>query len=36
MVLYDGRIHFSGSAEQLLASEDSYLKELLFMTLPPW
>ena len=36
MVLFDGRIHFSGSAEQLLASEDSYLKELLFMTLPPW
>jgi phospholipid/cholesterol/gamma-HCH transport system ATP-binding protein len=36
MVLHDGRIHFSGSAEQLLASEDSYLKELLFMTLPPW
>jgi phospholipid/cholesterol/gamma-HCH transport system ATP-binding protein len=36
MVLHEGLIHFSGSAEQLLASEDSYLKELMFMTLPPW
>jgi phospholipid/cholesterol/gamma-HCH transport system ATP-binding protein len=36
MVLHEGRIHFSGNAEQLLASEDGYLKELLFMTLPPW
>jgi phospholipid/cholesterol/gamma-HCH transport system ATP-binding protein len=36
MVLHDGRIHFSGSADELLGAEDSYLKELMFMTLPPW
>ena len=36
LVLYDGRIHFSGSAGQLLASQDPYLKELLYRTLPPW
>jgi phospholipid/cholesterol/gamma-HCH transport system ATP-binding protein len=36
MVLNDGRIHFSGSAEELLAADDGYLKALLFMTLPPW
>lgn len=36
MVLHDGRIHFEGSAAQLLASQDSYLKAFLFATLPPW
>ena len=36
MVLHEGRIHFGGSADELLASEDPYLKELMFMTLPPW
>ena len=36
MVLHDGRIHFDGTSEELLASPDPYLKELLFMTLPPW
>ena len=36
MVLHDGRIHFEGSAEELLASEDAYLREFLFKTLPPW
>ena len=36
MVLHEGRIHFEGSATELLASEDPYLKEFLFMTLPPW
>jgi phospholipid/cholesterol/gamma-HCH transport system ATP-binding protein len=36
MVLHDGRIHFEGGASELLASEDPYLKEFLFMTLPPW
>ena len=35
-VLHDGRIHFDGSASELLASNDSYLREFLFMTLPPW
>jgi phospholipid/cholesterol/gamma-HCH transport system ATP-binding protein len=36
MVLHDGRIHFEGTAEVLLASEDPYLKEFLYKTLPPW
>lgn len=36
MVLHDGRIHFTGSAAELLASPDPYLKEFLYMTLPPW
>jgi phospholipid/cholesterol/gamma-HCH transport system ATP-binding protein len=36
MVLHEGRIVFEGSGAELLASQDSYLKELLFMTLPPW
>ena len=36
LVLRDGRIHFEGTREELLAASDSYLKEFLFMTLPPW
>jgi phospholipid/cholesterol/gamma-HCH transport system ATP-binding protein len=36
MVLHDGRISFEGSGAELLASKDDYLKEFLFMTLPPW
>jgi phospholipid/cholesterol/gamma-HCH transport system ATP-binding protein len=36
MVLHEGRIHFEGSPAELLASNDPYLKEFLFMTLPPW
>ena len=36
MVLHDGRIYFEGSAAALLASPDPFLKEFLFMTLPPW
>jgi phospholipid/cholesterol/gamma-HCH transport system ATP-binding protein len=36
MVLHQGRILFEGSAAQLLASDDSYLKSFLFATLPPW
>jgi phospholipid/cholesterol/gamma-HCH transport system ATP-binding protein len=36
MVLHDGRIYFEGSGAELLASQDQYLKEFLFMTLPPW
>lgn len=36
MVLHDGRICFEGSAAELSASRDAYLKEFLFMTLPPW
>ena len=36
MVLHDGRIYFQGSAAQLRASRDRYLRQFLFMTLPPW
>ena len=36
MILLDGRIHFQGNADELLASEDAYLKEYLLDTLPPW
>ena len=36
MVLHDGRIQFEGTGAELLASKDEYLKELMFMTLPPW
>jgi phospholipid/cholesterol/gamma-HCH transport system ATP-binding protein len=36
MVLHEGRIHFRGSGAELLASDDPYLKEFLYRTLPPW
>jgi phospholipid/cholesterol/gamma-HCH transport system ATP-binding protein len=36
MLLHDGRIYFEGDAAELQAAEDPYLKEFLFMTLPPW
>jgi ABC-type transporter Mla maintaining outer membrane lipid asymmetry ATPase subunit MlaF len=36
MVLHEGRIRFQGSGIELRASRDPYLKEFLFMTLPPW
>lgn len=36
MVLHDGRILFQGSGAELLASNDSYVKEFVYMTLPPW
>ena len=36
MMLHDGRICFEGTAEELLASPDEYLRDFLFMTLPPW
>lgn len=36
MLLRDGRIQFTGTAEELLASEDPYVKEYLVNTLPPW
>jgi phospholipid/cholesterol/gamma-HCH transport system ATP-binding protein len=36
MVLHDERIYFQGSAAQLRASRDEYLRQFLFMTLPPW
>jgi phospholipid/cholesterol/gamma-HCH transport system ATP-binding protein len=36
LVLHEGRIFFEGSAGELLASHDAFLREFLFMTLPPW
>jgi len=36
MVLHDGRILFEGAASELLESQDPYLQEFLYMTLPPW
>ena len=36
MVLQDGRITFTGSCRELLASTDPYLRHFLFKTLPPW
>jgi phospholipid/cholesterol/gamma-HCH transport system ATP-binding protein len=36
MVLHDGQIHFDGTAAELQESQDTYLREFLFMTLPPW
>jgi phospholipid/cholesterol/gamma-HCH transport system ATP-binding protein len=36
MVLLDGGIHFHGSAAELLASPDPYLKRFMLQTLPPW
>jgi len=36
LVLREGRIHFVGTQEELLDNPDKYLKEFLYMTLPPW
>src|SRR5262245_16495312 len=36
IVLHEGLILFEGSAAELLSSQDPYLREFLFMTLPPW
>ncbi len=36
MVLHEGRICFEGTAAELRASQDPYIREFLFMTLPPW
>jgi ABC-type transporter Mla maintaining outer membrane lipid asymmetry ATPase subunit MlaF len=36
MVLHQGRIHFEGSAAELQASTDAYLRNYLLNTLPPW
>lgn len=36
LVLHDGRIRFEGTSSELLAAQDEYLKDMLFMTLPPW
>jgi len=36
MVLHDTSVLFEGTAAELLASHDAYLREFMFMTLPPW
>jgi phospholipid/cholesterol/gamma-HCH transport system ATP-binding protein len=36
MVLQDGRITFTGSGRELLASTDPFLRQFLYKTLPPW
>ncbi|HTI36956.1 MAG TPA: ATP-binding cassette domain-containing protein [Vicinamibacterales bacterium] len=36
MVLHDARVLFEGTAAELLDSQQDYLKEFLYMTLPPW
>lgn len=36
LVLHEGRFIFQGPAPALLASQDPYLKEFLYKTLPPW
>lgn len=36
MLLREAKIHFRGSATELMASEDKYLREFLYRTLPPW
>lgn len=36
MVLHDGRICFEGTGSELVSSPDSYLRDFLRKTLPPW
>ena len=36
MLLYNGQIHFRGTIDELMASQDEYLRKFLYMTLPPW
>jgi hypothetical protein len=36
MMLHEARIRFRGTAPELLASDDPYLREFLYRTLPPW
>jgi phospholipid/cholesterol/gamma-HCH transport system ATP-binding protein len=36
LVLHDGAIYYEGSGAELLKAHDEFLKEFLFMTLPPW
>jgi phospholipid/cholesterol/gamma-HCH transport system ATP-binding protein len=36
ILLRDAQIHFRGTAAELMASPDKYLREFLYMTLPPW
>jgi ABC-type transporter Mla maintaining outer membrane lipid asymmetry ATPase subunit MlaF len=36
MMLHQARIRFRGTAAELLAADDAYLREFLYRTLPPW
>jgi phospholipid/cholesterol/gamma-HCH transport system ATP-binding protein len=36
LVLHEGHIFFQGTMRELLEAHDAYLREFLFMTLPPW
>jgi phospholipid/cholesterol/gamma-HCH transport system ATP-binding protein len=36
MLLADGRIHVQASAQKLFSSNDPFVKEYLYKTLPPW
>jgi phospholipid/cholesterol/gamma-HCH transport system ATP-binding protein len=36
LLLHDGEIRFRGTATQLMDSQDEYLRQFLYMTLPPW
>jgi phospholipid/cholesterol/gamma-HCH transport system ATP-binding protein len=36
LVLHHGRAYFEGRGEELLRSNDPFLREFLFKTLPPW
>ena len=36
MLLHQGRIHLQASAKKLFSSEDPFVKEYLYKTLPPW
>jgi phospholipid/cholesterol/gamma-HCH transport system ATP-binding protein len=36
LMLHQTRIHFRGTASELMASEDPYLRQFLYRTLPPW
>jgi phospholipid/cholesterol/gamma-HCH transport system ATP-binding protein len=36
MVLHDGGIRFHGTAAELLAASDPFLRSFLYRTLPPW
>jgi phospholipid/cholesterol/gamma-HCH transport system ATP-binding protein len=36
MLLHQGRIHLQASAQKLFSSDDPFVKEYLYKTLPPW